>query len=143
MKRQTDMIDRIKAVQAARGMSMTQLAVKVDTPYPTLQRYLAGERRMPVETFMAIASALEISADWLLFGRPAPLELEKLAKALEAHDNLRQVSGAKLSWLDYAKIFAKSYDDWNRPQLLDLVKEELASRGIKLTERKKSRRRKS
>jgi len=124
-------------MQGARGMSMAQLAVKTDTPYPTLQRYLAGERRMPVDTFMAIARALDVSADWLLFGKPAPLNIRQLAKALEAHDNLREVSGNKLSSLEHAKVFAKSYEDWNRPQPLEVMKEELASRGIGLVVKKK------
>ena len=138
MNDQTGIIERIKAMQRVRGMSIAALSEATDTPYTTLQRYLASKRSMPVGTLQEIAVVLEVSTDWLLFGKPAPMDLEKLAKALEAHDDLRQVSGEKLSRIDYAKVFAKAYEDWNRPEPFDLIKEKLARMGIKLTVQKKS-----
>jgi hypothetical protein len=89
---------------------------------------------MPAGALASLAIALGVSADWLLFGKPSPLDPDKLAKALETHDNIRKVSGDKLSWRDYAELFKKSYEDWNRPDPMSILKDKLAGSGIEMVE---------
>ena len=119
-------------MRRVRDVSIADISDQAEIPYATLRRYLAGERNLPANVLAAVAVALNVSSDWLLFGNPWPLDHEKLATALEEHQSLRNVSGEKLSAADYAEIFATAYRHWNRPVPHGIRKEELADLGIKL-----------
>jgi len=121
-------------MRAAHGLTFASLSEMTDIPIVTLQRYFAGTRGMPASALRAVAKALDVSADWLLFGGPWHLDPHKLARALEAHQSIVEASNGKLSWEAYAEIFAKSYEYWNRPDPRDIREEKLARMGIKVVD---------
>jgi hypothetical protein len=93
---------------------MRRLSTVTGTPYRTLQNYLGGTHPMPAPTLARIADALEVSADWLLFARPATFDRDCLKRALDMLDAQRNAlqrfdSGASLGAL--AIIFDGVYSD--------------------------------
>ena len=57
---------RIKAVRISRGMSQADLAVEVPVPLPLISNIERGKTGMQLETFVKVAEALQVSADYLL-----------------------------------------------------------------------------
>lgn len=57
---------RIKAVRISRGMSQADLAVKAAVSLPLISNIERGKTGMQLETFVKVAEALQVSADYLL-----------------------------------------------------------------------------
>ena len=57
---------RIKAVRISRGMSQADLAVEASVSLPLISNIERGKRGMQLETFVKVAEALQVSADYLL-----------------------------------------------------------------------------
>ncbi len=57
---------RIKAVRISRGMSQADLAVEASVSLPLISNIERGKTRMQLETFVKVAEALQVSADYLL-----------------------------------------------------------------------------
>lgn len=57
---------RIKAVRTGKGMSQADLAVKASVSLPLISNIERGKTRMQLETFVKVAEALQVSADYLL-----------------------------------------------------------------------------
>ena len=57
---------RIKAVRISRGMSQADLAVKASVSLPLISNIERGKTSMQLETFVKVAEALQVSADYLL-----------------------------------------------------------------------------
>lgn len=52
----------LRAERAAQNMTLQQLAEAADVPFPSLRRYLAGERHIDVSVLEAVAAALSLDA---------------------------------------------------------------------------------
>ena len=57
---------RIKAVRISRGMSQADLAVEASVSLPLISNNERGKTGMQLETFVKVAEALQVSADYLL-----------------------------------------------------------------------------
>ena len=57
---------RIKAVRISRGMSQADLAVEASVSLPLISNIERGKTWMQLETFVKVAEALQVSADYLL-----------------------------------------------------------------------------
>ena len=57
---------RIKAVRISRGMSQADLAVEASVSLPLINNIERGKTGMQLETFVKVAEALQVSADYLL-----------------------------------------------------------------------------
>lgn len=57
---------RIKAVRISRGMSQADLAVEAFVSLPLISNIERGKTGMQLETFVKVAEALQVSADYLL-----------------------------------------------------------------------------
>lgn len=57
---------RIKAVRISRGMSQADLAVEASVSLPLIRNIERGKTGMQLETFVKVAEALQVSADYLL-----------------------------------------------------------------------------
>lgn len=57
---------RIKAVRISRGMSQADLAVEASVSLPLISNVERGKTGMQLETFVKVAEALQVSADYLL-----------------------------------------------------------------------------
>ena len=57
---------RIKAVRLSRGMSQADLAVEASDSLPLISNIERGKTGMQLETFVKVAEALQVSADYLL-----------------------------------------------------------------------------
>ena len=57
---------RIKAVRISRGMSQADLAVEASVSLPLISNIERGQTGMQLETFVKVAEALQVSADYLL-----------------------------------------------------------------------------
>lgn len=68
----------LRAERAAKRMTITQLSQRSGVPSATLNRYLAGQRDVPVSTIIALASALEVDPGELLDRAVARAQGEQL-----------------------------------------------------------------
>ena len=57
---------RIKSVRISRGMSQAELAVEASVSLPLISNIERGNTGMLLETFVKVAEALQVSADYLL-----------------------------------------------------------------------------
>lgn len=57
---------RIKAVRISRGMSQADLAVEASVSLSLISNIERGKTGMQLETFVKVAEALQVSADYLL-----------------------------------------------------------------------------
>ena len=57
---------RIKAVRISRGMSQADLAVEASVSLPLISNIERGITKKQLETFVKVAEALQVSADYLL-----------------------------------------------------------------------------
>lgn len=57
---------RIRAVRTRRGMSQADLAVQAAVSLPLISNIERGKTGMQLETFVKVAEALQVSADYLL-----------------------------------------------------------------------------
>ena len=57
---------RIKAVRISRGMSQADLAVEASVSLRLISNIERGKTGMQLETFVKVAEALQVSADYLL-----------------------------------------------------------------------------
>ena len=57
---------RIRAVRISRGMSQADLAVEASVSLPLISNIERGKTGMQLETFVKVAEALQVSADYLL-----------------------------------------------------------------------------
>lgn len=63
---QAAIIDQLNAELGAAGVSMKELAKKIDRPYDSTRNYLRKERSMPLGIFLECAAALGVSADEII-----------------------------------------------------------------------------
>ena len=90
--------DRIKSKRKLLGMSQSELAEKVGISYAQVGRYETKDVQPPAKTLVAIASALQVSPDYLLHGTPeekanhelSDTELIELFKAVEKMESADQ-----------------------------------------------------
>ena len=69
---------------------------------------------MPASALGRIADALDVSADWLIFERPATFDKHSLAVAISILDEVRKSAlkvGAEMSALALAQQLADLYTD--------------------------------
>ena len=78
----------IKEVMARRRVSLRQLSEATELPYRTVQNYLRETSPIPARALARIAKALDVSADWLLFGREPNIDREALKVLLGSFDRL-------------------------------------------------------
>lgn len=118
--------DRIRQAMTVRGYTLRRMATEIGMPYRTLQDRLSGRQTIPVEALDKIATALRVSADWLLFGRRAAFDPVILSEALDTLDgqglmSLRQRAKwlADMYWFLYDDQFnVRVHDDPTSPEPL-------------------------
>jgi transcriptional regulator with XRE-family HTH domain len=91
-------------------MTMRSLADTADLPYRTLQDYLRGTHSIPAVAIAKIASALEVSADWILRERGAQFDVKITANCLSIIEDVRQLSTHQQPWESCAVLFTKFYN---------------------------------
>lgn len=93
---------RIKSAKKDAGLTSDELAAKSGVPIGTLRKILAGATTEPkLPALMAIASALDVSVDWLIYGTRSDAQLSAdLAAVADALAMLNEEGREKL--LDYA-----------------------------------------
>lgn len=98
----TPILSRIKAAKKNAGLTNDELAAKSGVPIGTLRKLLAGATTEPkLPALMAIATALDVSVDWLIYGTAADIRLPADLKALS--DALAQLNDeGREKLLDYA-----------------------------------------
>lgn len=95
-------LSRIKSAKKAAGLTSDELAAKSGVPIGTLRKILAGATTEPkLPALMAIASALGVSVDWLIYGSASDYRLPADLKILS--DALAQLNDeGREKLLDYA-----------------------------------------
>lgn len=87
-------LQRIKNAKAASGMTNEELSSKSGVPFSTLNKILSGGTTEPkLPAIMAIASALDVSADFLIYGNryaPEPSLSPDEARLLSMYRDLNQ-----------------------------------------------------
>ncbi|MBC7447249.1 MAG: helix-turn-helix transcriptional regulator, partial [Hymenobacteraceae bacterium] len=79
-----EMLDRIKALMAARQLSLSQFADLTTLPRPVVSHIMSGRNKPSLEVAQKIMAAFpDVSVDWLLNGRgtmegAAPLDSPSL-----------------------------------------------------------------
>jgi transcriptional regulator with XRE-family HTH domain len=86
-----DLIERINLARSAAGLNIKELAKRAGVPSGTLAKYLSGYHALPARVLPGIATALDVSADWLLTGEPARLHPKALKRTM---GHLMAMSGA-------------------------------------------------
>lgn len=92
---------RVRAVRLAKGLTMEQVVEKADTSTQFLSKVEKGEQGMTIGKFSSLVKALDVSADYLLFGLEGHSEQEALLVEM-----VRQLSPMDLILL--GDIFAKA-----------------------------------
>ena len=103
----TPILARLKQAKAASGFTNSELSARSGVSLGTVNKILSGDTLEPkLPALMAIASALDVSVDWLIYGAgvqapAAALALSPRLRALaDALDQLNEEGQEKL--LDYA-----------------------------------------
>lgn len=104
---------QIRGAMARRRLNMRGLSDLTKIPYRTLQGYLLGRYPTPADALARIAEALGVSADWLIFARPATLDRHCLAIAISLLDETRNAAkktGHDLSLLSLSQMLSDFYE---------------------------------
>ena len=83
-----DFAERLSAVRALRGLTQQQLADAAGVHVTQFRRYEAGSAEPSLRVLRALATALSVSADELLFDEPRGPTSNALALILEAVEQL-------------------------------------------------------
>jgi hypothetical protein len=75
-----------------------------------LQNYFLKKREMPSGVVAKIAVVLDVSADWIISGQGARLAEKTVADCLNMIEQVRGLSGHKVSFEECAQMFANFYD---------------------------------
>src|SRR3546814_3512616 len=86
----------------------SDLSKEAGIPYGTLQGYLLERHPMPAEALGKIAEILDVSADWLISGKPARLDTHCAGMALLRLEEMR--SGAQRVGHEIAVLSAGQLD---------------------------------
>ncbi len=76
---------RIRTARKSRGLTMEKLAEAADTSVQFLSQVEKGEQSMTMVKFGKLAKALDVSSDFLLFGRDPLNERSALAAEFMGH----------------------------------------------------------
>ena len=77
-----EMGERIAARRKALGMTQEQLAEMIDVATPTISYIETGTKAIRPENLAKLCEVLDISADYLLFGRSTAMETSHLTAKL-------------------------------------------------------------
>ena len=81
-----DMGERIAQRRKAAGLTQEQLAERIDVSTQTISYIETGRNAIRPENLAKLCKALDVSADFILFGRLSPAETNRIAKKLERLD---------------------------------------------------------
>ena len=71
--KETELAKRIKEIKEQNGLTNQELAERANLPVSNVSKLLAGITRYPtIDTVAKIATALNISIDYLVFGNDTP-----------------------------------------------------------------------
>lgn len=101
---------RLRDAMALRRMTARALSKATDIPYRSLQNYIRGEHAMPSHALGKVSDTLDVSADWLLSGRAANFDAEVLIDSLTVFEDVRALSGFKMTVEEAARLFIKYYE---------------------------------
>jgi hypothetical protein len=59
----------LRKVLRRRGVKLTDLASQIGVPYRSLQNYMAGTSRMPLDVYLRICGSIGITPDYPIAGR--------------------------------------------------------------------------
>ena len=104
-------IYRIRLVMAVKKLTIRSLSEMTGLPYRSLQDSLAGKYGLKSDALKAISEALGVSADFLLFGVAARLDLDFVKEAFLTLEELKSLSGNKLGEEELSRIFNSVYHD--------------------------------
>lgn len=110
----TSVVDRIRRAMTVREMTMADLSRATSIPYRSLQNYLSGVNAIPATVAAKVADALEVSADWILLGEAQRFDLEIVAQCLSLAEDVRVLSGHKVSFAEVASMFDGFYEKFYR-----------------------------
>jgi len=102
--------ERVKLAMMVRRVSVRALADQTGIPYPSLQNYFLKSREMPSGVVAKIATALDLSTDWIISGQPARLARETVADCLNLIEQMRGLSDHKATFDECAKMFITFYE---------------------------------
>ncbi|GAB4366867.1 MAG: hypothetical protein Kow00114_25110 [Kiloniellaceae bacterium] len=97
---------------AGQRVTMKGLSKEAGIPYGTLQGYLLERHPMPAEALGKIAEILDVSADWLISGKPARLNTHCAGMALLQLEEMRSSAGKvghEIAIISAGQLFADFY----------------------------------
>lgn len=102
---------RIAALRRQAGLSQAQLAAILKISPSAMGMYEQGRREPSVQILVALAEALGVSTDYLLTGKPAPEERDRLSRLLQerirsADEHLAQRPARPFSREELTLLFA-------------------------------------
>ena len=88
-----EMGNRISTRRRQLKMTQEQLAEKMDVSVPMISYVETGRNAIRPENLAKLCEALDVSADFILFGRASPLEAGRVAEKLDglSHGELTAV----------------------------------------------------
>lgn len=90
------MLERIKKEKRKKGYTNDDLAIKTDIPISTLSKVLAGiTKEPPVTTIIKIAIALDVSADYLIFGQETANNALEKSSIYKKYNKLNNIGKEK------------------------------------------------
>ena len=81
-----DMGMRIAQRRKMAGLTQEQLAERIDVSTQTISYIETRHNAIRPENLAKLCEALDVSADFILFGRPSPAETNRIAQKLEGLD---------------------------------------------------------
>lgn len=63
-----DALSRIREVISDKSLNLKEFSKETQTPYRTVQRYLAGDRSISADFLQAMTDHMDVSASWILSG---------------------------------------------------------------------------
>lgn len=103
---------RIASMRRNAGLSQSQLAKKLGISASAMGMYEQGRREPPLDIVIALSENLQVSTDYLLTGKPASCQEEKLVtenllgSILTAEDRMKNRSVRPFSREELAVLFA-------------------------------------
>lgn len=100
---------RIRYMLHLRGLSLRQVSEQIGVPYRSFQDSLTRPLSIRAEVLKKLSGALGVSADWLLSGHAAPLDLVAVEEAFDVIEDIAVITGKPLNPPERAAMFTHFY----------------------------------
>jgi len=124
------MLKRIKEEEKKKGYKHEDLARKAEIPLGTLSKVLAGITKDPsVTTIIKIANALEVSADYLIYGKKESFQNKEIIHSIDEEHIILSLQNLNNEGLQRVKSYIDDIssnpkyilDNKNEPESIDKI----------------------